>query len=164
MHHRTGWGSLHPHPVRWGQLSYFCGVAILPVMKISDLPTKLINKTLFQKPGYRIWLGIFGVACLVSLYFQRLVVFILILLMGLGVWVMPLFLPFRIQDIYNLNIYAMGHLLSVCCLFLFLYCWRKRHRGWQIEVLCVLTFCAAIGLGMVSALPFFVLTIISAMG
>jgi hypothetical protein len=29
MHHRTGWGSLHHHPVRWGQLSYFWGVTYL---------------------------------------------------------------------------------------------------------------------------------------
>ncbi len=133
-------------------------------MKISDLPTKLLNKTLFQKPRYRIWLGIFGVACLVSLYFQRLVVFISILLMGLGVWVMPFVLPFRIQEIADLNLYAITHFFCVFFLVLFWYCWRKRHRGWPFEVLCVLTFCAAIGLGMVSALPFFVLTIISAMG
>ena len=38
MHHRTGWGSLHPHPVRWGQLSYFCGVARIVVIDSLGYP------------------------------------------------------------------------------------------------------------------------------
>jgi hypothetical protein len=103
-------------------------------MKIFNALSAFFNKPLFQKPGYRIWFGVFCVFVLISLYFQDVRVFPLMLLMGIGIWIMHLFL---------------------LLLFLFCYFWRNRHRGWQVQVLCVLMFCGAVGLSAPVALGVF---------
>ncbi len=129
-------------------------------MKISNVLSAFFNKPLFQKPGYRIWFGVFCVFFLISLYFQDVRVFPLMLLMGIGIWIMPLLLLLLvfftlIQDINILNILSLNLVWSMCLLFLFCYCWRNRHRGWQVQVLCVLIFCWAVGLSAPVALGVF---------
>jgi hypothetical protein len=113
------------------------------------MSSKVFRRKIFQAPGYRIFLGILGMGCLISFYFKHLFVFVLMV----GVWAMPLLLPFRIQEIYALDFWALNNLLSALVLVLFCYCWRKRHHGWWVEVLCVLTFYAAIGLGTMGIGP-----------
>ena len=124
-------------------------------MKIFNDLSAFFNKPLFQKPGYRIWFGVFCVFFLISLYFQDVRVFPLMLLMGIGIWIIPLLLLLLvfftlilslIKDINILNILSLNLVWSTCLLFLFCYCWRNRHRGWQVQVLCVLIFCWAVGL------------------
>ncbi len=120
-------------------------------MKIFNALSAFFNKPLFQKPEYRIWFGVFCVFFLISLYFQDVRVFPLMLLMGIGIWIIPLLLFLLvfftlIQDINILNILSLNLVWSMCLLFLFCYCWRNRYRGWQVQVLCVLIFCWAVGL------------------
>ncbi len=110
----------------------------------------LFSRKIFQKSGYRILLGIFGVACLISLYVKDLFLFAWMVL----VFVIPFLLPSRLEEeIYNLNFGTLKHLGSTVFLVLFYYCWRKRHRGWWVEVLCVFAFYTSIGLGMIVLAP-----------
>lgn len=114
-----------------------------------DQHSRLFHHRVLQNPGYRIVLAIFGMACLISLYLQHLFVFVLMV----GVWGLPLMLPFRIQELAHLDFWALNNLSSALCLGLFCYCWRHRQQRWWVEVLCVLIFYAAIGFGAMGIGP-----------
>ena len=77
----------------------------------------LFSRKIFQKSGYRILLGIFGVACLISLYVKDLFLFAWMVL----VFVIPFLLPSRLEEeIYNLNFGTLKHLGSTVFLVLFI--------------------------------------------
>jgi hypothetical protein len=96
---------------------------------------KLFHKKIFQKPSYRILLGILGVALLISLYFRHLFVFPLMT----ATIVLPIRAPFLLFS-KSISLYEMAAFANFVLLGLCYVAWRKRRHAWWVEVLCVLAF------------------------